>query len=119
MEAVKNHWVTALALLGTVFLLVVGIALIVTGGDDSSGEGVPERIVGVIAVLGGLAILGGLEGLRRGQDRLSISYALIVVGMIVLGVFFFWVVFVPLIVALVVRYAGVFRRGLERELKAT
>ena len=50
---------------------------------------------------------------------MSISYALIVVGMIVLGVFFFWVVFVPLIVALVVLYAGVFRRGLERELEAS
>jgi hypothetical protein len=47
------------------------------------------------------------------------AFALIVVGMLVLGVGFFWFVLLPSILALVVLYAGVFRRGLERELTPT
>ena len=112
----SNHWVTALTLVGTTFLVVVGIALIVTGGDDNDGG---VRIVGVIALLGALAILGGLRGLRTGRPKPSLAFALIVVGMLVLGVGFFWFVLLPSILALVVLYAGVFRRGLERELTPT
>jgi drug/metabolite transporter (DMT)-like permease len=58
METVKNHWLTALTLVGTTFLVVVGIALIVTGGDDNDGA---VRVFGVMALLGALAILAGLQ----------------------------------------------------------
>jgi hypothetical protein len=116
METVKDHWVTALTLLGTGFLVVVGIALIVTGGDDNSGE---VRAYGVAGLLGALAILAGLQGLRTGRPKPPIAYALIVIGMLVLGIGFFWFVLLPSVLALVVLYAGVFRRGLERELKPT
>lgn len=116
METVKNHWVTGLTLLGTAFLIFVGIAMIMTGGDEDSAG---VRLYGVMALVGALAILGGLQGLRVGQPNMAIAYGLIILGMLVLGIGFFWFVFLPSLLALAVLYAGVFRRGLERELNPT
>lgn len=115
MDAVRAHWLTTLTLLGAVFLVVVGAGMIVSGGDDDS-TGV--RIYGAIGLLGGLALFGGLHLLRSGTGRDTPSTALIIVGMLILGLGFWWFIFIPAIIASVVLVFGVYRRGLHRELGA-
>lgn len=111
---IKNHWITGLSLLGASFLLLTGTAMIITGGEFNE-TGV--RVFGVFAGLGGLSLLGGLWGLRTGRLKPWVTYALITVGVLVLGAGFWWFVFIPPIIALIVLYAGVIRQGLARELQ--
>jgi hypothetical protein len=113
MTTLKNHWITTLTLIAAGFLAFVGIGVLF--GDD----GVEAWRVAYTAgsLTGTLAILGGLWGLRTGGLGLGVANALVVVGLLVLSVGYWWFVFVPPIVALIVLYAGVIRHGLERELR--
>jgi len=113
-DAFRNHWITALSVLGAGFLVATGIGMMVSGGEFDETE---IRIYGVVGSLGGMALIGGLWGLRGGQLRRWVAHALIVVGFVVLGAGFWWFVFLPPVVALAVLYAGVIRGGLERELR--
>lgn len=113
ITSVKAHWITALAVVGVVFLLFIGIAFI-TGPDE--GRETADRIIGAIFALIGIGLFAGLWGLRTGRLQLWVAHTLITIGAIVVGAFF-WLFLVPLIVALALLYAGVFKRGLERELR--
>lgn len=116
VAALKNHWITGLALLGAAFMVTTGIAMMATGGDfDDDGV----RVYGVLASLGGLVILGGLWGLWSGRLDRVLAQGLIVVGMLALGVLFWWFVLVPPVVALAVLWAGVVKKGLVRELRTS
>jgi hypothetical protein len=108
----REHWITALSVLAAGFLIFVSVA----GLRASDPEYVTnDRVVGVVAGLGALALLGGLWGLRSKRLELWAANALIVPALIVVAMFF-WLFLVPLIVAAVLLYAGVIKRGLPREL---
>lgn len=113
MTAVKNHWITGLTLLGSAFMLATGIGMLVSGGEFND-DGI--RVFGGFATLAGLAILAGLWGLRSGKVQRIVAHGVIVVGMLVLGVGYWWFVFVPPVLALAVLWAGVVKQGLVREL---
>ncbi len=114
MEAIKNHWVTGLALLATAVLILSGFGMIISGGSESEAG---VRVYGAVMLLGGLVLLSGLWGLRSGRLNLVLAHVLVVAGAIVFGVGLWWLVLVPPVIALVVVYSGVVRRGLERELR--
>lgn len=106
----RQNWTSVLALLGAAFLVVVGIALIITGTDDNTVEG---RIYGSVGLVGGLALFAGVYGLRTGRLAPTLARSLVVGGALVLGVGFWWFMFLPAVIAVVVLYFGVIRRGLE------
>ncbi len=114
--AIKNHWITGLALLGAAFMVTTGIAMMATGGEFND-DGV--RVYGVFASSGGLVILAGLWGLWSGRVDRVLAQGLIVVGMLALGVLYWWFVLVPPLVALAVLWAGVVKQGLVRELRTS
>jgi hypothetical protein len=112
MDRVRNHWITTLTLVVAGLLTALGVGVLF--GDD----GVEAWRVGYTtgSVLGALAILGGLWRLRSDNGRLGVANALVVGGAVVFAVGYWWIVFVPPVLALVVVYAGVIRHGLKREL---
>ena len=104
MGAVKRHWITALSVLAAVFLVFFSVA----------SRGSHHRRV--VAALGALALVGGLLGLRTERLKLWMAHTLIIVGAVVTASFF-WLLWIPTIIGLTVVYAGVIKRGLERELR--
>lgn len=113
MTAIKSHWLTAVALLGVAFLVLLSVASLAA---DDPEYGTEDRIAGIAAALGALALLGGLWALRVNRFKLWVAYVLIVVGLVVLASYF-WMFLIPTILALVLLIAGVIRGGLERELR--
>jgi hypothetical protein len=113
MAGLRANWITALAGLSTALLVIAGVGMIASGGEFNEAE---VRIYGVVSLLGGLALIAGLWLLRSDTAASSISYSLLVVGIIVLGAAFWWLL-IPPVIALVLLYAGIFRHGLERELR--
>jgi len=110
--AVKQHWITALALLTAAFLAFLSIAGFLASDPEYQTE---DRVTGVLAALAAAAVIGGLWGLRTGRLRLWVAHTLIVLGSVFTAMFF-WLFFVPTIIAATVIYTGVIKRGLEREL---
>jgi hypothetical protein len=111
----KEHRVTALAVVGGGFLVLVSIGGLVNPDDGPDGV---DRWFWVITGVAELALLGGPWGLRQGVVKVWAAYALIVIGLISVASFW-WLFFVPAVVAVAVLVAGVMRRGLERELRPT
>lgn len=110
MTVLKNHWITTLSVLAVAFLVWLSIAGLTASDPDYATE---DRVAGAIAAVAALALSTGLWSLHRG--RLRLAHGLIVPALLVVGMFF-WLFLVPTVVALVVLYAGVVRRGLQREL---
>lgn len=115
MTSLRANWITVLAGLSTALLVIAGVGMIASGGEFNEAE---VRVYGLVSLLGGLALVAGLWLLRSGMAESSISYSLLVIGIIVLGAAFWWLL-IPPVIALVLLYAGVFRHGLERELRPT
>lgn len=113
ITALKAYWITALAIVGVAFLVFIGISFI-TSPDD--GRETADRLIGVIFGLIGLGLLAALWGLRTERFPLRVAHGLIIIGAITVGMFF-WLFLVPLIVALAILYAGVYKGGLRRELQ--
>jgi len=113
MTSLRTHWITAVVGLSAGLLVLAGVGMIASGGEFDETE---VRIYGVVSLLGGLALTAGLWLLRSGAAASWISHSLLVVGIIVLGAGFWWLL-IPPVIALVLLYAGVFRHGLERELR--
>lgn len=112
MEAVKKYWMTGLSVLLGLFLLFLAVAIAVEGDAEASAA---ETAFGVIVdVVLGVALLGGLWLLRQGRSSQAVALGAIAFGLIG-GLIWFWMI-VPPIVALVVLWFGVIRRGLVREL---
>ena len=109
----KKHWVTSATLLMVAFVLFLAVAIPLDTGDISAAGPTTGGIVyGVCA----LALLAGLWLLREGRAT-PVAYTLIVVGALVPGVGFFWMLLLPTILAFVIIFFGVFRGGLVRELR--
>jgi hypothetical protein len=113
MTDLRTKWIAGLVGLSAVLMVIAGVGMIASGGEfDETGV----RVYGVVSLLGGLALVAGLWLLRSGTAASSISNSLLVVGLIVLGAAFWWLL-IPPVIALVLVYFGVFRHGLERELR--
>ena len=111
MDMVRGRWITALTAIAAGFLAVVGVALLVNPGDGDYAEFV---VWGVGSLVGAAALAMGMWGLRSGRVGRRFTSVLVVVGLAVVGMF--WWMVIPAVLALVVLYAGVIRGGLRREL---
>ena len=113
MEAVKQYWITGLAVVLGIFLLFLAFAF--AGGQSQSAG---RQVIGVLVTgVPGIALLGGLWGLRSGRVPVSICMGAIVLGLA--GAMSWWWLFLPTIAAVVVFWFGVIRGGLARELGIT
>jgi hypothetical protein len=121
MATLKNHWITTLTLIaaGLMALFGVGVVFGNDGIEASRNDGIQAWRVVYMAgsLMGALAILGGLWGLRTGSFRVGVANALVICGLVAFAVGYWWMVFVPLVVALTLVYVGVIRHGLEQELR--
>jgi len=115
MESVRANWITGLAVLVGVFLVLLAFAL---GVSDSSENDLSSgvQILLAIFVVGapGLTLLGGLWNLRSARYSRIVSYVGIVIGLIATALWF-WMLLPP-VAAVVVLWFGVIRGGLAREL---
>ncbi len=108
----RNHWMTILSLLTAGFLVFLSVAGFTASDPEYTTE---DRVAGAVAAVGAVALTAGLWTLRSGRRPRWMGYVLIIPAVAFAGMFF-WLYLVPTIVALVLLYAGVLRRGLEREL---
>ncbi|MGI9648155.1 MAG: hypothetical protein ACR2OI_06515 [Acidimicrobiia bacterium] len=115
MEGIKRYWITGLAVLLGVFLLFLAVAIAID--PDEQATSTAEQAFGVVVdgVLG-LSLLGGLWLLRQGRGNQSVALGAVALGAVG-GIIWFWMIFPP-VIALVVIWFGVIRRGLVRELVA-
>jgi hypothetical protein len=113
MTILKDHWITGLALLAAAFLVFISIAAFGASDPEYRTE---DRIAGVMAGVAALSLVAGLWSLRGGRLGLWISHTMIVLGGVVTAMFF-WMLLIPTVIGLTVIYAGVIRRGLQRELR--
>ncbi len=112
MEVVKRHRLTGLAVILGLILLALAVAFGVGESEDLAGW---QQALGVLMTgVPGLALLGGLWYLRSGRLPVSVCTGAIVLGLVAAMVW--WWMLVPPIVALVVFWFGVVKRGLVREL---
>ncbi len=111
MKTLRAHWMTALTVVGTGFLAVVGVAFLAGAGEGDRAEFVALGIGNLVAAA---ALMVGMWGMRSGRVSHRASNILLVVGLI--GVGLYWWMLVPALVALVLLYAGVIRGGLRHEL---
>jgi hypothetical protein len=109
----QKHGTTAATLLMVAFALFLAVA-IALDTDDTSAWG--RTTGGVVFGLCTLALMAGLWLLRDGRAT-SVAYTLIVVGALVPGVAFFWMLLLPTILAFIIIFFGVVRGGLVRELR--
>lgn len=109
----RKHWLTVTTLLMVAFIGF--LALMLSVSDPDPGD--DFRVLGVV-VLGtcGLVLLGGMWLLREGRST-PVAYTLIVGVTLFVGVGFFWMFFVPTVLAVVIIFFGVVRGGLVRELR--
>ena len=112
IAALKKYWITSLSVLAVGFLVFLSVAGFTASDPDYTTE---DRVTGTIAAVGALALAAGLWSLHRGRLRPWLAHILIVPGLIFVGMFF-WLFLIPTIVSLIVLYAGVLKRGLQREL---
>jgi drug/metabolite transporter (DMT)-like permease len=113
MSTLRQHWITGLGVLTSAFLAFLGVAFFV---DPGEGDNYWEFVLaGSMSLLGAAAMAAGLWGLRSARIGRLGAHALVVVGVLVLAMFW-WMMF-PVVVAAVLLYAGIVRGGLERELR--
>jgi len=108
----QKHGLTVAALLMVAFVLFLSVAIALDTEDSISGRTTGGIVFGVCTI----ALVAGLWLLREGRST-AVAYTLIVVGALVPGVGFFWMFFLPTILAFVIIFFGVFRGGLVRELR--
>jgi hypothetical protein len=109
----QKHWVTAATLLMVAFILFLAVAIALDVDDSSTAE---RTFGGAVLGICGLALLAGMWLLREGRAT-PVAYTLIVVVTLFVGVGFFWLLFIPTILAVVIIFFGVVRGGLVRELR--
>ena len=108
----QKHGLTSATFLMVAFVLFLAVA-IALDTEDTSTTG--RTTGGIVFGLCTLALLAGLWLLREGRST-PVAYTLIVVGALVPGVDFFWMLLLPTILAFIIVFFGVVRGGLVLEL---
>lgn len=112
--SMKQYWLTAISVVIGVLLVVLPI-LGGLFGDEEDESGAVLILQGFIVVVGFL-LLAGVWWLRTGRFSQTVCLSLIGVGLAVFGAFFFWLLFIPTALALIVIWFGIVKRGLVTEL---
>ena len=110
----KQHRLTAISVLIGALLVVLPI-LGGLFGDEDAGI-VYEAGAIVLMIVVGVLMLAGLWWLRTGRFSETVNLSLVGVGLVVFGVFFWWMLLIPTALALIVIWFGIVKRGLVTEL---
>ncbi len=111
----KQYWLTAISVLVGALLVVLPILGALFG--DSEDDGAPSAVLIVLIIVAGVLMLAGLWWLREGRFSEAFCLALVGVGLVVFGVFFFWLLLIPTALALIVIWFGIIKGGLITELR--
>ncbi len=97
------------------------VVLPILGGlfGDTEGDDAYPAVLIVLIIATGVLMLAGLWWLREGRFTETVCLSLIGIGLVVFGVFFFWLLFIPTALALIVLWFGIVKRGLVTELDPT
>jgi hypothetical protein len=110
----KRHWLTIVSGLIAAFSVVLAISvLLFDTGDTSTGDVV---LLWLLILIGAL-MLAGLRWLRVGRFSETVCLSLVGVGLVAFGAMWYWMLFVPTAVALIVLWFGIVKRGLVVELR--
>ena len=108
----KDHWLTALALIAAALQVFLCLAATFTSDPEFRDE---DRVVAVVTGIGATALLAGLWGIRTRALPSRAANTLIVIGAVATALWF-WLFLVPGIIGVALIYWGVMKGGLEREL---
>lgn len=107
----QMKWVTLATLVVVAFMLFVAVTNALDPDDSNA-----ERTTGALVFgVGALAVLGGMWLLRERRTQ-PVAYTLIVVPVLFTGVVFFWLFFIPTILATVI-ILGLWSGRAGRELR--
>ena len=110
----KQYWITTLTVfIGAAMVILAILAMLF--GEDMSGVAV-NVLLALLMVMGALTLVG-VVNLRRGHSGDVLSLSLIGVGVAAFGLAWFWMLFIPSALALVVLWFGIVKGGLVRELR--
>jgi hypothetical protein len=111
----RKHWFTAISILAGSLLVLSSTLGPIFG--DWEGSAISNAVVIALLLSAGVALLAGLWWLRESRFSDSICLTFVGVGMVIFGVFFFWMLLVPTVLALIVLWFGIVKRDLVTELR--
>ncbi len=109
----KQHRLTAISVLIGALLVVLPILGGLFGEEDDE----PAAVLIVLMIVVGVLMLAGLWWLRTGRFSEKVNLSLVGVGLVFFGFFFWWFLFIPTALALLVIWFGIVKRGLVTELR--
>ena len=108
----RRYWLTAIVvLIGA--SSIIGPLPVVVSEDPST---VVRWVVVPLGLVLGVAVLTGVWGLHSGRFSETVSLSFVGVGSVVWGVGFFWMLLVPTVLALLLIWFGIVKRGPVTEL---
>ncbi len=111
----KKYWLTAISILAGGLLVVSSTLGPIFG--DWEGSTTSNAVAIALLLSAGVALLAGLWWLREGRFSDTVCLTLVGVGIVIFGVFFFWLLLMPTVLALIVLWFGIVKRGLLTELR--
>ncbi len=111
----KKYWLTAISILAGGLLVVSSTLGPIFG--DWEGSAIGNAVAIALLLSAGVALLAGLWWLRESRFSDSVCLTLVGIGMVIFGVFFFWLLLIPTVLALIVLWFGIVKRGLVTELR--
>ena len=109
----KQHWITAISVLIGVLSVGLPISVLLFDEEDTSTGSV---VLLSLLILIGALMLAGLWWLREARFSEELCLSLVGVGLVAFGGLWFWMLFIPTAVALIVLWFGIVKRGLVAEL---
>ena len=111
----KKYWLTAISILAGGLLVTASTLGPIFG--DWEGSATSNALVIALLLSAGVTFLAGLWWLRESRFSDSVCLSPVGVGMVIFGVFFFWLLLIPTVLALIVLWFGIVKRGLVTELR--
>jgi hypothetical protein len=112
--SMKQYWLTIVSGLIGAFSVVLAVSVLLFNEDETSAG---YAFLLSLLILIGVLMLAGLWWLRDGRLSETICLSLVGVGLVAFGVTWFWMLFIPTVVALIVLWFGIVKRGLVVELR--
>ena len=97
-----------------VLSVVLAVSVLLFNDDDTSTG---YAILLSLLILIGALMLAGLWWLREGRFSETVCLSLVGVGLVAFGALWYWMLYIPTAVALIVMWFGIVKRGLVMELR--
>ncbi len=110
----QRYRLTIISVLLGALLVVFPIIGILFESDATTTE---KAVAVPLFVVAGVVLLAGLWWLRTGRFNETVGLTLVGVGSVSAGVSLFWLFLIPTVLALIVLWFGIVKRGLVAELR--